>query len=79
MDNRKKQKQIHRNGAELKWKVPPVVASAAENESQSPLFPDLACRHHKPCIKKKAFRTVQRPETSHTTFLLPFSYEFILK
>lgn len=36
---------IHGNTAQLKGKIPPVVLSAAENESECELFPDLAAEH----------------------------------
>ncbi len=72
MKERQKKQQVHRNRTKLKRKIPPVISPVSENESQRPLLPDFTCRHHKPCIKKKAFRTVQRPEISHTTSLLAF-------
>ena len=47
MDNRKKQKQIHRNGAELKWKVPQIVDPVSYRESKRQLLPDFAAQHKK--------------------------------
>lgn len=43
------QTDVHGNTAQLKWQIPPDIVSAIDCISQCPLFPEFACKHHKPC------------------------------
>ena len=45
--------EIHRDTAELKRKIPPVILSAAKQKSQRKLFPDLAGEHDDAAQKKQ--------------------------
>lgn len=68
---RKKEEDIHGHGAELKGKIPPVIAAAVYGKGQIKLFPDLACRHQKTAEQEKRAEAdrvsgfiVHRAETS---------------
>lgn len=52
-DPGKNQTDIHRDTAELKRKVPPVIGTVTQDKSEYILFPDFGCRHEQPCGKEK--------------------------